>query len=386
MFAAGLGMLSRPLVWILVATSAACAASNTESSSSESGITVTPTGSDTPGQLMITVPAGVPYFGYYTGTSTQSFRLDSDGPFLVPNMPVPVTTGVHVVFDVHSQVEPSGVQSLVQAGRANVTVEDHALTTLRLGGVSFIRGGADPVLGVDGPGVIGADEPVGTLRQGAVIETMTTITAKTWGAWHYDFGLFDGADATVLPGVLTALDVNGRANRKQLRILAPATRALPDAACSGLRIAASRPGPNGGVRQLHGAMPGNAPVVLPAGSALVIGEYSIGDIAPATYETTPIPLSIVLGPVGGEPATLQLERIDVTDVAVRQGDGTTATVHGRYALDQITTVAGADVVKRICDAETATGVDVGPGRYRLVVSYDTVESGTKQDIHDITIP
>ncbi len=376
---------------VLASFAAACAAASaSDTGSSESGVTVTPTGNDQPGQLVITVPEGVDVSGQYIGTRNELFLVDGQ-PSLAMTVKLPRTlsVGAHSLDDMPSGATARGVGSVA------VTIQNHALTTVALGGISYHRSGADSLLGIDATSADiwynGSTHPhVGQLyTDGSATDYITTIAARIAGTYHYDFGLFDGFDAKVEPGTLDAVDVDGRANRKQLRIVAPDARALPDAACSGLKLDARRPNVISGttfteIRTMTG--PSFKPLVLPLGAALVIGEYVGAGSTPVTYTASPVPLAIAFGPVGGEPATLKLDRIDVTDVDVKQTDGSTVKSRGSYTLYQVTTVNGADVQTAICRSQTNTGVDVGPGRYHLVVDYDTVEAGPKQDMHDLTIP
>ena len=361
---------SRNLGFLLLATTMACGSSASDAGTTESGVTVTPTGDDHPGQLVVTVPAGV------TPTDTNdAFTIGGSAPVAFTT-PYTLPIGDHTLNIRSCRGQDCGGWSLP------FTIQNHATTTVALGAIAFKRTGSDGLLGIDA--AIAADgmtANVGT--QWVAEDQLQTVAYRLPLAYTYTFGLFDGFDTTVEPSKIDTIDLDVRTNRRQVRIVAPA-RALGDAAmCKGWTITGKRTD-----RSKQSA----AGIVIPSGTVVLLGEHVTdasqtgeywlrtgpGDVAPAKF---------TLGDTGGDPATLNVGRIDVTDVAVKQNDGTTANVRGQYTISRVTTnTAGGEVLDSVCAGQTNTGVDVLPGTYRLVTTYSTVEVGTKTTTQDVTVP
>jgi hypothetical protein len=93
---------------------------------------------------------------------------------------------------------------------------------------------------------------------------------------------------------------------------------------------------------------------------------------------------IPLGDRGAGPRVWQLVRIDVDDVTINGGPTTARGTYAVYPANAAGTRTGPSFLA--CKPETSTGVDVPPGRYRVEVSYRTVEVGEKVDVHGVDVP
>lgn len=372
-----LGHVRLPL-GLLALAAVACGSATDDAGSAESGVTVTPTGNDHPGQLVVTVPAGV--------TPNDSNDIyTADNAAITFATPYTLSIGNHTLQNRHCH------NLACNASTVGFAIQNHATTTVSLGAIGFKRSQADGLLGVDAvmtvsPRGSGYDQLTASISNQPVAEdTAQSVGYRIPSAYSYAFGLFDGFQTTVEPGKVDTVDLDGKTNRRQVRIVAPA-RSLPDApSCAGWSITARRPD---GANATNGGRISN----VAAGAVVLIGELITNGAVPATYTLQTgsfdqYPVAFSLGDVGADPATLNVGRIDVADVAVKQNDGTTVTYHGNYTLSRVTTnSAGGETLSPVCVAPTNSGVDVMAGKYRLVTSYNTAEVGEKTTTDDVTLP
>ena len=392
--------------------------------------TINPSGTDAPGTLLVTAPDGASLPNVALGS------VDANPLGAQPDQGYPgLSVGSHQIFASECRLTTNGdpqVRQTCSGAGTTVQIKSNQTTTLALGGVRLQRTGTDALLlGNEQPAdqqgsnlvfeLGGLDEPF--VRATSLKPPVSGIfrafgsheedgaaffheaADKTYAAlpmtYHYQWGLFDGADVAVRSGQIATVDLDARTNRRSIRVTAP-TRAFPNARasmspgsavdCSAWIIGGTRSDANGTTiasRTTSAFHPND-------GQTIIVGEFVADDLIPVSHYLALGPTSqstpnlnstaLGLGQVGGEPAALKVGRIDVGHVAVTQGDGTTVTVVGSYDVQRPVVVQGVEQFQSIgCPAPTNTGIDVLPGRYRVVVDYDTAESGHKQDVHDITI-
>ena len=117
--------------------------------------------------------------------------------------------------------------------------------------------------------------------------------------------------------------------------------------------------------------------------------------APNHYELVVNNVATTLALKPGDTKTIQLERLDVDDVAVTKENGEVYTVRGTFQLfskgpnnswipftSRQDCSNGAGVPYSLY---TNSGIDVMPGTYRLIISYSTAEGARTQD-QTVTVP
>lgn len=101
----------------------------------------------------------------------------------------------------------------------------------------------------------------------------------------------------------------------------------------------------------------------------------------------------------GKTVTVPVERLDVDDVEVEKEDGSTYNVKGQYVVYkqgpnnswlpitqyQQSYYGGCSGTRAAWSAPTGTGLDLPPGTYRLVITYNTAE-GAKTKDEVVTLP
>ncbi|WP_394826633.1 hypothetical protein [Pendulispora albinea] len=126
---------------------------------------------------------------------------------------------------------------------------------------------------------------------------------------------------------------------------------------------------------------------VPAGSSY---EYRLSmEGIYLTDDGALLEVPVPLGERGQGALPFRIGRVDVDDVAVPQSDGSTKMVRGTYQVfrkygvdsggrDLFSTANAA--CKRDSTFSTRTGVDLPPGRYKLVVSYRAADGTQKQNV------
>ena len=95
-------------------------------------------------------------------------------------------------------------------------------------------------------------------------------------------------------------------------------------------------------------------------------------------------IAIPLGERGAGPLAWRLGRIDVADVSVNDGAQIVRGTYQVFASDATGRPSRTAFLR--CHPETNTGVDVPPGRYRVEISYSTVEAGKKVTVFTVVVP
>lgn len=369
------GLFSSSVTSLLVV---ACGGETTAvPSSQEQETRVKPDGSDLPASLRVVAPTGAPAEATVNVSRVSGKIGDVLGP---------LAEGDHVV-----QLNGGWLNSATTAKvTANQTTTiDAALLSIDLK--------APPTLGLV-PGVrLGrgtfpdyadlspADDA--EARIGSVTAEYTP-SALFAGTYRLTYGLADGYEFDVAEGQKKSIDLAPSAGRRIAKLVAP-TRELPNAECD-----TDRGAPRVEIKLADGSsLSADAPFA--DGSSLEIGaakwhpDATYGVRTAGTNFFTPLPL----GDSGKGPLVFELGRLDVDDVAVKQPDGSTKMVAGRYSVNAMTKDATGAWVEGVgviwCGGAPAmptnTGVDLPKGKYKLYVRYETTEAGSKVNEYTVDV-
>ncbi|MFO0674732.1 MAG: hypothetical protein U0235_34805 [Polyangiaceae bacterium] len=328
----------------------------------EGATVINPAGNDAPAQLVVTVPSGVTVEPTKVTYANKTVDLgQSLGPIPLGQQAFTLSTDSPLY---HSSV-PSTAK--FEAGKTT-TIAAAALFPKAIGG----------------PRTIGLEKDLITNWQIRILSGVLDRSADgTKGVpllagdyeVNYGMGGLDGVSFKVAPGEKKSVVLTDPATRRIARIQAPASRDRPSTACG-----------NGGTAyNVSSGSSYAARVDLAPGETVDVGvslrnegaRYRIS--APAWAGIVDVPL----GERGAGPKVYALGRIDVTDVQINGGP----LVKGTYQIYPATASgdrAGGAFLS--CNAATETGVDVPPGKWRVEVSYPSVDSGTKIDVHVVDVP
>jgi hypothetical protein len=242
-----------------------------------------------------------------------------------------------------------------------------------------------------------------------------TVGASDWippGTVHIKLGFNDGFDVTLPEGKVTPLDFSSLAQRRAAMVKQPNNPAFADALCTYNTFGSSE------TTRMHSRVQ-----TLPASTAMGVRQSqpdSYGDFIGQYGEVDFIGYELVLyfpsevcnqfcfenacaeqcgeGPervsqhitlplsakAGDPAAVLQLGRIDVNDVAVKQPDGSRLMVAGAWTLAQKQADGSFTPFFPGCQFGTKSGVTVPPGAYQVTTTY-SVGGQTATDVKSITI-
>lgn len=350
----------------------ACSSSADDTTSSQEQETrVKPDGSDDPGSLVVVAPGALVGDVQVTNASVHLAKAklgETIGPLASRPVDVRVISGP---FNTTAQV-PIAAKGVTTYELGSLAV-DYAGVPITLGLSSEIRtttSTLEPLVASDRER---AGSPRPDNAEGALVS----------GKYRFDFGLADGFELEVVAGKATKVRPAEYAERRVAKLVAP-VRELPTAPCA-LVGRATTP-----LYTLTYAGDRNASVSMPDGSAFEVGlaawrEGSFELQFAGVQKRAAVPV----GAKGAGPLELKIGRLDVDDVAVTK-DGVTTPVRGTYqifAIDPETGAAGSNLVS--CDQATSLptshGIDLPRGKYKVVVTYPTTESGSKQDIHVVDV-
>lgn len=357
---------------VLSSLGLACSSGGTGGGSAESGdtdLTIHPSGSDVPGKLLVTAPAGaasVEKTTFYVGQS----RIDL-GSLLGP---VPVGTA-------NFGIETRG-DWFSFAGWAQATIVSDQTTTITTGlaGVKATTGprtlGLNDLVLAWGIPITPANGNTGQLNKASDGSKLAPLLA---GAYEVNFGLYalDGIPLAVESGKTTIVTLTDTANRRVTRVHAPA-RDLPDATCGG--AAGQR-----WTIAVHGDYAAYTVFNANDGDELDLGISPKHEGAGYTLTASAWvnAINVPSGDRGAGAKVWALSRLDITDVTVN-GNKTVPGTYAIYPANAAGVATGPNFLR--CQPPTNSGVDVPPGRYRVEIKYNTVEAGTKTDVHVVDVP
>lgn len=354
---------SIPLALLFFTTFACGGGEDTSSGENEGATVINPTGNDAPAQLVVTVPAGAHAEASKVGFASKTVDL---GQALGP---IPLGQQTFTLSTQTPLYQSSITSTAVFTAGKTTTVAAAALLPKAVGG----------------PRTMGLEKDFtdwririgqGVLDRSADGTKGIPILAGTYEI-NFGIGAIDGVPVTVAAGETKSVVLTDMSARRVTRIQAPASRDRPSTAC----------GNNGTTYNISttGAGQNMAKVDLAPGEAIDVGvspHYDTGRYhiaAPGWARIVDVPI----GNRGAGPLVWTLGRIDVTDVQINGG----SLVKGHYQIYQAN--ANGDRVGNpflSCEPATETGVDVPPGKWRVEVSYPSVDSGTKVDVHVVDVP
>lgn len=352
-------MRTHALVLSLAAIAAApsllaCADDTSSIASAEDDWRTKPQGTDVPaGSLVVRAPAAPGLVASYVDLmSTPPGRKLLDQAF----EGIPVGQAKFVLT-----AEGANLKSTASV---TVAINSSAQTEVKLGGLAINR--------VGGPATVDLREMVPTTGllskavDGATASTLTIPPTSDGsaalpviaGEHTFKWGLGDGIVVALKPGEVVKLDQWDYAQRAVTRIVPPA-RELPDA-CRGDRIETGSVELSNAIASTKVALRG--PVEI-GQNPKILGGHSFPIVMRLPCVLGEV--SVSLGAVGAGPKELKLGRLDVDDVSVAMPDGSKKTVRGSYRVLR----DGRDAIS--FRPSTNTGIDLPPGKYKVVVEYPT---------------
>lgn len=333
---------------------------------------IRPIGTDDPGSLRVSAPAGA----WDVGPTTVKC-LQNDVPLGEAITPLPV--GRHAFrTETHSEEGYLQVGSYAEIALGKTT----AITT---GLLSFEPPKGPRTLGIgdlwSSTGIPFKASPASALTvSGGLYATSKGVELFPVLEGEYDvqFGLgaIDGIRVRVGANEVVRADLLRLTDRRVTRVKAP-VRELPTASCSGTATDRWTIGLSSGTTTQQ--------VAVAAGEELDLGvsPRHEGVSYTLSHPTWLSPHAVPLGERGAGPRPWAIGRIDVDDVTINGGP---QTVRGYYAIFPANVDGNASGPALLrCKPPTNTGVDVPPGRYRVEIEYDTVASGRKKDVHVVDV-
>lgn len=343
---------------------AACGGSG-DAESGEDDLTVTPTG----GTSALLVSMG-------PGTAAATILASKSGGGTIPLSPGVATAVSPGHWCISTQVGSLQTQSDC------VDVPSGAQVDYTLGAVQFVRSCSEAILGVDIP-----MRNVGYNGDPYNVELLVQQTAPIPHAagaglrFAYDNagnepGSYGTTSIPQLRFVQGAIEENKITEMDlcdgpiRAKILPPPSRALPTHPSSGFIFFNRKESYFSAYTMPMTEWPEPAVVILPD------ANWSLALRRPDAHYWQP-EQEYSLDPLGGVEQTVQLGRIDVTDVEVQNLDGTTTAVKGTFSIQQINETK----------IPTGHGVDVFPGTYTVKVEYKHPADGSAMvDSYEAVIP
>lgn len=333
----------------------------TVSSDDEKDDTLHPTGSENLGYLDLEPPASSR--GFYAQT------VDFRGTPIDIGKKVRLKKGTGCL----------GVNPIAQAVDCTVTVEAKKTTTYKLASlhphfqptIFDVDAGPQVALQLTARGVLynyRAFDP--DVVEGLPSKDILALP----GDYVFDYGLpiFNKVSFTLTAGKAKDLDL-GVDKRATLHIVMP-SREYPTFYCN-------RP-------QLLQPVDGRGVPVIGTrtNSTETDATYRVFPFAPGGghYLYTVQGLSATLDPKPGDKLTLKVKRIDVDDVNVTREDGSSYTVAGTWTVLHEDANGQFAPFAACGNIPTKRGIDVVPGVYKIVTSYNTQEGpATEEDVLDL---
>jgi hypothetical protein len=352
----------------ILSTLIGCSASVSDEGTDEGATVIEPSGTDSPGKLLVTIPSGPAEATSFTWSN----KTEAAG---TPIGPVPVGDQE---FTLHSAPVTVRARANIKAGQTT-TVQAALVAVDAMSGPRTLGLANDPtswpinVSALEGPSSRGS---LGTLAR---TSTGASGFALLEGSYEVNFGVggVDGVPVVLAAGDTKKVTLTDTTKRRVARIQAP-TRDMPEAACGGLDGKSYR-------ILVSGNSSDYADAAMPDGSELDVGvapskgnasyQLHVG----AWRDTVPVPL-----PAAGQgPLTFKLGRADIDDVLI---NATQPRVPGTYQIYR-TDASGSRIAPMLsCEPKTKSGTDLPPGKYRIEVKYKTVEAGDKVDVHMLDVP
>jgi len=329
----------------------------------EAEVKITPPGSDHPGQLVVQLPDEL---RSAPPGSASSFSVRVGTQWLTFGTPLTLPIGTAWLEGFGSGIEIW----------ASATIASDQTTTVQLGGFRFTAP-TELVPGINGfPHVINTNQGLGVAGVGT--DYLTKASPRFAGTYRFTWGLHDGVDVPLAANQMKVVNLGDFSGRRAIRIVAAPVRELPECTSAPYQLSAN----NTSSRQAA-LLPGQTVLV---GEAAWKRDPSINYFLSTPGTNHGRQFSISMPAQVGQVTEYRLGRLDIDDVAVDTPAGV-RPVRGSYGIFPLTIVNGQEVVGgQISNCSTHTGVDVLPGRYRIHVTYWTVESGSKSTIIDVDVP
>jgi hypothetical protein len=361
------GMRSYSLLIVLLSSFAflACSASSAEEDTDEGETRVTPQGDDSPGKLQVVAPTSA------TGLGSTAITYGNQRTMLGTLIDrVPVGTQQFSFA--------SGGDGFQMQGTTSAAIQSGKTTTVTVAAISPDETGAPRTFGL-GPNTTVQITGIGSGYIKGEAATGSNALALFGESVTFAFGLgqADGAMFKIAPGDVKKLAVWDVAQRRRAQLQAPASRDLPNAKCNG--------SDGYWVLGLKGTAV-NSSLALKPGEAMEIGARNANVTYTFTTSLLRTSRDVTLGALGAAPTPFVVGRLDVDHVQL-SGGGTKEGTYEVHAIETSPTGQPAESTNILrCAPATNTGVDLPSGKYKVIVSYTTVESGAKQDIHVVDVP
>jgi hypothetical protein len=178
-------------------------------------------------------------------------------------------------------------------------------------------------------------------------------------------------DVTIAAGEAKDIDLTTTDKRATIHVIPPSSRSFPNSACSRSDWLAQRSDSGTIVRQM--AVPATADAsykVMPLAAA----DGSHYEMLTADGSGTPLTVA------AGQTVDFKVKRIDVNDVSVTREDGSTYAATGSYVVSRKDLATGTfQPLLGGCASNTATGLDVAPGVYKITTSWTTADGPDSED-------
>lgn len=359
-----LGLASSTLALFAVACSQGAA---DDSGQDEGATVIEPDGTDNPGKLMVSTPNGA--------ADPTTFKLDN-APTARPlgQLVDGLKVGAHTVT-----LETRGTNyTVTTAASIAVAAGQTAVVTPGL-----VRVDARTTARTFGLGKDATDSQIQVLNGtnlGTVAPTSdgSSAMAVIGSGFEVNFGIsnIDGIAVAPQAGNTQQITLSGNAGRRISRIQAPASRDMPPANCGWQKdVYMVSINASGGQRSVTLA-PGET---IDFGTSPRFDNYHYYLQANAWQSSVDIPI----GQRGAGPELTKLGRIDVDDVLINSTQPRVKGTYQIYRANPDGSAKGGGLLS--CSPSTKTGVDLLPGKYRVEVSYSTIEAGLKTDVHVVDV-
>jgi len=342
----------------------ACAMESDDEGELEDEVVITPPGDDHPGFLVVQLPQELRNAAPAT---IDGFPVTVWGQWATYGVPLAVPVGLAALEGRWGNGSSYTTAEIVRDQTTTVTFAamKFAAPTEAVGGINSLPFSSQG----DGLGVGGAG-----------VEYATKAQPRFAGPYRLVWGFHDGVDLQLTANQVKQVNFGDLTNRRAIRIVAPPVREFPD--CSSNRDYYWVTASNVSSRRQK----------LAAGQSVLIGEaawkrdqgivYTLW--TPGMFESTALRLDMPAQL--GQVAEYRLGRLDIDDVAV-QTSGGIQKVRGSYRIYQLKMVNGQEVEgENLNVCSTHTGLDVLPGRYRIYVTYQTIEAGQKTTVMNVDVP
>lgn len=371
---------------------------------------IDPVGNERLGNLVLQLP-NLP-----GGAETCAYAatLDPQGPALAIGQPHRLLHGDYCIR-VSSRCASTGINLTTRV--CNISVQRQQTTTYSLAAMKLDLDSRRLVVDIAPVAQVSVSQALanGVLSSPWNPETRYVIAAH--GSYSVKYGIAGLPDLNfdLTSGQATVLNITPRDIRATVTVSPPTTRAFPDGlqhTCNqerswmvyrhaNTRSTVFEPSPNissrGSTQNILDAKP------IARDNRVSFRYFPLPANASSKHELVVNNVPLALGLGAGESQTVQLKRLDVNNVTVTREDGSRYVTAGFYTLNRYAPMGSAGALftqpmlmpayaTQGCSSLTAvamtyatqTGVDVLPGHYQVVVSYQTAE-GAQQSIHDVDL-